>query len=137
MENTAGLKHSVISGFFAASAGFFGKITFDSNVLDTISSSFHHFNVGPVFCQIVCGLALVLSNILMLQSFNRALQASKTTLEASIVNTASNFIFTAIIGYLAFSEELSLFWWSGTSLIIIGTYLISSEEAARGKDKLK
>ena len=49
MENTAELKHSVISGFFAALAGFFGKITFDSNVLDTISSSFHHFNVGVRF----------------------------------------------------------------------------------------
>jgi len=133
MEIIAGLKHSVISGFFAALAGFFGKITFDSNVLDTISSSFH---VGPVICQLLFGLALVLSNILMLQNFNRALQASKTTLEASIVNTASNFIFTALIGYLAFSEELSLFWWSGTSLIIIGTYLISTEEAA-GKDKIE
>jgi len=131
MENIAGLKHSVISGFFAALAGFFGKITFDANVLDTISSSFH---VGPVICQILFGLALVLSNILMLQNFNRALQASKTTLEASIVNTASNFIFTALIGYLAFSEELSFFWWSGTSLIIIGTYLISTEEA---RDKLE
>ena len=48
-------------------------------------------------CQVLFGLALVLSNILMLQNFNKALQASRTTLEASIINTASNFVFTVSI----------------------------------------
>jgi len=71
----------------------------------------------------------------MLQNFNKALQASRTTLEASIINTASNFVFTALIGYLAFNEELSVFWWSGTSLIIIGTYLVSTEGQEKGKEE--
>ena len=43
---------------------------------------------------LVCGL--VLSNVLMLRSFNKALQDSETTLQASVVNTASNFIFTVM-----------------------------------------
>ena len=34
----------------------------------------------------------------------------------------------ALIGFLAFGERLSLIWWSGTSLILIGTYVISSSE---------
>jgi len=132
MENIAGLKFSVVSGLLAAFSGFFGKITFDSQIVDTISSKLH---VGPFVCQVLFGLALVLSNILMLQNFNKALQASKTTLEASIINTASNFVFTALIGYLAFNEELSVFWWSGTSLIIIGTYLVSTEGQEKGKEE--
>ena len=52
----------------------------------------------PFVCQVLFGLALVLSNILMLQNFNKALQASRTTLEASIINTASNFVFTVSLG---------------------------------------
>jgi hypothetical protein len=32
----------------------------------------------------------------MLQTFNKALQASGTTIQASVINTASNFIFTVI-----------------------------------------
>ena len=38
MENIAGLKFSVVSGLLAAFSGFFGKITFDSQIVDTISS---------------------------------------------------------------------------------------------------
>jgi len=63
----------------------------------------------------------------MLQNFNKALQQSRNTIQASIINTAANFIFTALIGLAAFDEPLSLLWSTGTALIIIGTYLISSE----------
>ena len=58
---------------------------------------FIFFVFQPFVCQGLFGLALVLSNILMLQNFNKALQASRTTLEASIINTASNFVFTVSI----------------------------------------
>ena len=58
------------------------------------------FVFQPFVCQVLFGLALVLSNILMLQNFNKALQASKTTLEASIINTASNFVFTVSICFV-------------------------------------
>ena len=58
---------------------------------------FYFIFFQPFVCQVLFGLALVLSNILMLQNFNKALQASRTTLEASIINTASNFVFTVSI----------------------------------------
>ena len=54
---------------------------------------------------LVC--CLVLSNILMLRSFNKALQDSETTLQASVVNTASNFIFT-VIAFLLLSQAFCL-----------------------------
>merc|ERR1719510_56942 len=91
--------------------------------------------------QVGLGCLMVISNILMLQTFNKALQISSTTIQVSIINTASNFIFTALIGFLAFGERLSLIWWSGTSLILIGTYVISSSEqhtstVQHGRNKL-
>jgi len=128
-----GISHSVISGFFAGLSGFFGKVSFDPDLAKTTFPSFAlELNVRLLQSFLVCGL--VLSNILMLRSFSKALQDSETTLQASVVNTASNFIFTAFIGFLAFKEQLSLFWWCGTSCIIIGIYLLGTD---RSIDKSK
>ena len=50
--------------------------------------------------QVGLGCLMVISNILMLQTFNKALQISSTTIQVSIINTASNFIFTVIFNNL-------------------------------------
>ncbi len=39
-------------------------------------------------------LFMILFNVLMFRTFNKALQSSQTTVEASIVNTAANFVTT-------------------------------------------
>ena len=54
----------------------------------------------------MCGL--VLSNILMLRSFSKALQDSETTLQASVVNTASNFIFTVMTVFATYNQAFTL-----------------------------
>ena len=54
----------------------------------------------------MCGL--VLSNILMLRSFSKALQDSETTLQASVVNTASNFIFTVMTVFATYNQAFIL-----------------------------
>merc|ERR550532_2965848 len=51
--------------------------------------------------QVGLGCLMVISNILMLQTFNKALQISSTTIQVSIINTASNFIFTVILSQYA------------------------------------
>lgn len=128
--SVSGLRHSVISGFFAALSGLFGKITFDQEILNSISS---FFQLKPLFVQIGLGSALILSNLLMLQSFNLALKNSETTLQASLVNTAFNFVFTALIGSVVFAENLSLFWWTGTTFIIIGIYIINQDKSMKSE----
>ena len=40
---------------------------------------------------------LVAFNVLMFRSFNKALQKCRTTVEASIINTASNFVATVTV----------------------------------------
>jgi len=134
------LAFSVLSGLFAALSGFLGKVTFDPGLVIAVSI----LNVRTNFMHIIqvgLGCLMVISNILMLQTFNKALQISSTTIQVSILNTASNFIFTALIGFLAFGERLSLIWWSGTSMILLGTYIISSSEqhtptVQHGRNKL-
>ena len=129
------ITYSVTSGLFAALSGFLGKVTFDPEVivstlkvhLDESNSTFTYFIQGSLGCF------LILSNILMLQTFNKALQTASTTIQVSIVNTASNFIFTAIIGKLAFDEHLTLLWWCGTSLILFGIFLINPTDHGRNK----
>ena len=129
------ITYSVTSGLFAALSGFLGKVTFDPEVIvSTLKGHLHESNPNfTFFIQGVLGCFLILSNILMLQTFNKALQTSSTTIQASIVNTASNFIFTAIIGKLAFDEHLTLLWWCGTTLILFGIFLINPEDHGRNK----
>ena len=40
----------------------------------------------------------------MLRSFSKALQDSETTLQASVVNTASNFIFTVMTVFATYNQ---------------------------------
>jgi len=100
-----------------------------------------HFQESHPFFEIIVqgglGGLWILSNLLMLQTFNKALQNSSTTIQVSIVNTASNFIVTAVIGKVAFDEHLSLVWWCGTTLILAGIYLISSDRNHGGNNKLE
>lgn len=138
MSTTRGLAHSIWSGFFASTGGLAGKVAFDEKF---IQASILRPFLGIIFDQhnlvlithITQGLVIVLmvlANLLMFRSFNRALQACQTTLEASIVNTASNFLFTAAFGQLLFDEYLSQTWWIGTVLIIIGTFLVGLESSS-------
>jgi len=43
----------------------------------------------------------------------------------------------ALIGKVAFDEHLSLVWWCGTTLILAGIYLISSDRNHGGNNKLE
>ena len=94
-------RYSVTSNFrwkiFSNLVAFSEYPNFNLLVLHNCNNDFYIFVFQPFVCQSLFGLALVLSNILMLQNFNKALQASRTTLEASIINTASNFVFTVSI----------------------------------------
>ncbi|GBM03467.1 hypothetical protein AVEN_95371-1 [Araneus ventricosus] len=83
-------------------------------------------------------IAMILSNALMWTLFTKALRLSATTLEATITNTAANFLFTAVYGQVFFGESVTCLWWLGTTLIIAGlTLMHKSEEADAAKEKEK
>lgn len=137
-----------MAGCFGALGGFFTKATFDNSLLQSQCQSLlgifeHPFEVDPKpihDLSDICdsqwfnltlrgiGLTLVItSNLCMWRYFNRALQSSPTSLEASLITTASNLLFSGFLGCFVFGEHLNQTWWLGTAFILVGTCLIASD----------
>merc|ERR1711962_313804 len=114
---------SFLSGFFAATTSLLGKISFGVTLI-------HHL---PRFSGDSCNIVilvirglfitlLILSNILMWTIFSKALALSKSTVEVTLTNTASNFIASALFGKIFFNESFALTWFVGMGLILLGLY---------------
>ncbi|KAI9705520.1 MAG: hypothetical protein M1836_006275 [Candelina mexicana] len=89
------------------------------------------------------GLNLVFNGI-MWALFTTALARGTSTTQVAIINTSSNFMITAIMGWLIFAEALPPLWWLGAALLVAGSVIIGrrdEEEKARsgvgvGQDRL-
>lgn len=55
--------------------------------------------------------------------FTTALARGTSATQVSIINTSTNFIITAMLGMLIFSEKLPSLWWAGASLLIVGNVI--------------
>lgn len=60
--------------------------------------------------------------------FTKALARGTSTTQVSIINTSSNFMVTAILGFLIFSESLPPLWWLGAALLVAGNVIIGRRE---------
>jgi hypothetical protein len=60
--------------------------------------------------------------------FTKALSRSPSTTQVSILNTSSNFMLTAFLGLLIFSESLPPMWWVGASLLVAGNVIIGRRD---------
>lgn len=67
--------------------------------------------------------------------FTSALTRASSTTRVSIVNTSSNFLLTALLGLIIFSEKLPGLWWVGAALLVAGCVVIGArkEEEVEGK----
>lgn len=148
-RSSSGRFYSVVSGIFAATAGLFGKVAFNSefrsNICQTLlrenefvvlesTLNCQNFYVNGII-QLLLFVILCVVNVLMWIFFNRALQNSSTSIEASVINTAVNFLITAGYGYFLFHESLKLSWWIGTSLVLLGSSLLICSESNLDKEK--
>jgi len=118
-----GALFSLLAGALGAFSGLLAKIGLDQ---DQTSTSF----IPPSLLLPLRGLLLLLtlaSNGCMVAVYSRALQASPTSAEASLVSTASNLLLTAAASSLFLGEPLSLAWWLGALLIVAGSYLVASD----------
>jgi len=106
-----------------ALSGLLAKVGLDQ---DQTSTSF----IPPSFLLPLRAFLLLLtlaSNCCMVAIYSRALQASPTSAEASLVSTASNLLLTAAASSLFLGEPLSLAWWLGALLIVAGSSLFLGE----------
>ncbi|XP_046373855.1 uncharacterized protein LOC124147245 [Haliotis rufescens] len=73
----------------------------------------------------LCGVVgIFLCNGLMWTLFTKSLQLCSSSVEATVTNTAGNFLVTALVSRLMFQERLPVLWWLGSCCILIGLLLI-------------
>jgi hypothetical protein len=60
--------------------------------------------------------------------FTRALTLATSTVRVSVINTSANFMVTAVLGALIFSESLPGLWWLGAAFLVAGSVIIGSRE---------
>ena len=85
--------------------------------------------------QLFFGLNLVF-NAIMWGLFTRALTLASSTVRVSVINTSANFMLTAVLSALIFSEKLPGQWWLGAAMLVVGSVVIGMrEEGEKGADE--
>ncbi|KAJ5312825.1 Pyridoxamine 5'-phosphate oxidase [Penicillium antarcticum] len=126
---------AITSGAFAALNGVFAKLTTDNHTTSFATSIAHLLGMesSPFIEMVVRGACLglnILCNIIMWALFTRALTAGPSTTKVSITNTASNFLATALLGMIVFSEAVGGLWWVGAGMMGAGCILVGMREGA-------
>ncbi|KAI1142071.1 hypothetical protein F5Y05DRAFT_213712 [Hypoxylon sp. FL0543] len=138
---------AVASGACAAFNGVFAKLTtneLSTHIAQGISRLFGLTNLGG-FVEVVVraaffGLNLVFNGV-MWSLFTQALAKGNSTTQVSIMNTSTNFMITALLGLIIFSESLPPLWWVGAVMLVAGNVIIGrgkqeeGEEAATGSEE--
>jgi hypothetical protein len=65
--------------------------------------------------------------------FTRALTLASSTVRVSIINTSANFIVTAVLSALIFTESLPGLWWLGAALLVAGSVIIGMRDETEKK----
>lgn len=60
--------------------------------------------------------------------FTRALTLASSTVRVSVINTSANFMITAVLGFMIFSESLPGLWFLGATLLVAGSVIIGRRE---------
>jgi hypothetical protein len=77
--------------------------------------------------QLFFGCNLIF-NAIMWGLFTRALTLASSTVRVSIINTSANFIVTAMLSFIIFSESLPGLWWLGAAMLVAGSVIIGMRE---------
>ena len=117
--------YSFISGLFACLVSIFVKFAFNTDLI--INASHSYFLKLTVQILFIC-ISFVL-NSLMWVFYSKSLHLSTNTLYSTALNKFSNFICSALFGFLVFNERLNFtYWLFGLVLLLIGILILSEEE---------
>ncbi|KAK3579187.1 hypothetical protein CHS0354_022724 [Potamilus streckersoni] len=134
-----GIALALVAGSMAALGSTSAKLAMTGYVLEGICTNvLGHLmvteedqNISNLICQsmslglrMTCFVGIFLFNALMWTFYTKSLQFCRSTVEATVTNTAANFLLTAVIGFMLFGEHLSIKWWLGSCLILTGLWLI-------------
>lgn len=54
-------------------------------------------------------------------------------MRVSVINTSANFVITAVMSALIFSENLPGLWWLGAAMLVAGSVIVGMREEGEGK----
>ncbi|PSS16611.1 hypothetical protein M430DRAFT_103673 [Amorphotheca resinae ATCC 22711] len=125
---------AVASGACAAFNGVFAKLTttelttsFATGIANILGLGKGEKVVEVVIRGMFFGLNLIFNGI-MWALFTKALARGTSTTQVSIINTSSNFMITAVLGFIIFSESLPPLWWLGAAMLVAGNVIIGRRE---------
>ncbi|KUJ16356.1 uncharacterized protein LY89DRAFT_538398, partial [Mollisia scopiformis] len=130
---------AILSGGCAAFNGVFAKLTtteltskFATWIANLVGLGNVEGGVEVVVRAIFFGLNLIFNGI-MWTLFTKALARGTSTTQVSILNTSSNFMLTAVLGWLIFSESLPPLWFLGAALLVAGNVIIGRRDEGEEK----
>ncbi|QUC16653.1 uncharacterized protein UV8b_00894 [Ustilaginoidea virens] len=130
--------YALASGACAALNGVFAKLTtteltasLSRSVARILSLSHHETAVQVIIRGGFFALNLTFNGV-MWTLFTKALAKGSSTTQVSVINTSTNFLLTALLGLLVFSEALPPLWWAGASLLVVGSVVVGRNDEAAG-----
>ncbi|KAB5532591.1 hypothetical protein GE09DRAFT_1227773 [Coniochaeta sp. 2T2.1] len=131
---------AIASGACAAFNGVFAKLA-TGELTSSISRSVSHFlhlsaaeGIIEVIVRVIFfGLNLAFNGV-MWTLFTQALAKGHSTTQVSIMNTSSNFVLTAVLGFAIFSESLPPLWWLGAAMLVAGNVIIGGKDESASSD---
>ncbi|KAL3427398.1 hypothetical protein PVAG01_00907 [Phlyctema vagabunda] len=132
---------AVASGACAAFNGVFAKLTttelttsFATGIANLLGLGSGEKVVEYIVRAIFFALNLIFNGI-MWTLFTKALARGTSTTQVSIINTSSNFMITAVLGFFIFSESLPPLWWLGAAMLVAGNVIIGRREEKDSADE--
>ncbi|SPN99575.1 uncharacterized protein DNG_02427 [Cephalotrichum gorgonifer] len=132
---------AVASGACAAFNGMFAKLTttdLTRTIADAIGEALGLGYHPDAVEYLIRGLFFVLNlvfNGVMWSLYTSALKKGSSTTQVAIMNTSMNFMVTAVLGALVFSEALPPLWWAGAALLVAGNVILGREAASSAADE--
>ncbi|KPM43590.1 hypothetical protein AK830_g2966 [Neonectria ditissima] len=128
---------AVASGACAAFNGVFAKLatteitTSLSNKIAGIFGLSSHENIVEICVRVLFFVLNLTFNGVMWTLFTTALARGTSTTQVSIMNTSTNFVFTALLGFVIFSEALPPLWWAGAALLVAGNVIVGRKDETK------
>ncbi|KAK7409542.1 hypothetical protein QQX98_008262 [Neonectria punicea] len=128
---------AVASGACAAFNGVFAKLatteltTSLSNSIAGILGLSSHENIVEICVRVLFFVLNLTFNGVMWTLFTTALARGTSTTQVSIMNTSTNFVFTALLGFVIFSEALPPMWWAGAALLVAGNVVVGRKDESK------
>ncbi|KAM5348418.1 hypothetical protein ACJ41O_008242 [Fusarium nematophilum] len=129
---------AVASGACAAFNGVFAKLTtttLTTSLSKWVANILGLSSVEDIIDYVVRAKLFFVLNLtfngVMWTLFTQALARGTSTTQVSILNTSTNFMVTALLGVVIFSETLPPLWWAGAALLVVGNIIVGRNDESK------